>query len=135
MVGFSGTRGVRYGFMTGILAQPPLSAARITSTALPISVSRTVPRVDASDQRMPATLRAQGDRFQGSVDSARSAIVIVGKPSGSGGRPDRMHTDAEHAQRPADLSRRLILERLQAGDVDGVVALYESDAVLALPDA
>jgi ketosteroid isomerase-like protein len=34
---------------------------------------------------------------------------------------------------PEDLSR-LIVERLNAGDVDGLVALYESDAVLALAD-
>ncbi len=34
---------------------------------------------------------------------------------------------------PEGLSR-LIVERLNAGDVDGLVALYESDAVLALPD-
>lgn len=44
-----------------------------------------------------------------------------------------MHTDAERAAHPEDLSR-LILERLNAGDVDGLVALYEPDAVLALPD-
>jgi len=29
---------------------------------------------------------------------------------------------------------RLVVERLSAGDVDGLVALYEADAVLALPD-
>ncbi|MBC7300724.1 MAG: nuclear transport factor 2 family protein [Nocardia sp.] len=39
----------------------------------------------------------------------------------------------ERAQRPEDLSR-LVVERLNAGDVDGLVELYESDAVLALPD-
>lgn len=44
-----------------------------------------------------------------------------------------MHADAERATRPEDLSR-LILERLNAGDIDGLVALYEPDAVLALPD-
>jgi ketosteroid isomerase-like protein len=44
-----------------------------------------------------------------------------------------MRTDGERAMRPEDLSR-LILERLNAGDVDGLVALYEPDAVLALPD-
>jgi ketosteroid isomerase-like protein len=44
-----------------------------------------------------------------------------------------MHADAERATRPEDLSR-LIVERLNAGDVDGPVALYEPDAVLALPD-
>ncbi len=40
---------------------------------------------------------------------------------------------AERARRPEDLSR-LIVQRLNAGDVDGLVALYEPDAVLALPD-
>lgn len=39
---------------------------------------------------------------------------------------------AERAFCPEDLSR-LILDRLNRGDVDGLVALYESDAVLALP--
>jgi ketosteroid isomerase-like protein len=45
-----------------------------------------------------------------------------------------MH-DAEAAQRalqPEDLDR-LFLERANAGDVDGVVALYEPGAVLAFP--
>jgi ketosteroid isomerase-like protein len=44
-----------------------------------------------------------------------------------------MHADAEHATHPEDLSR-LIVERLNAGDIDGLTALYESHAVLALPD-
>jgi ketosteroid isomerase-like protein len=44
-----------------------------------------------------------------------------------------MHADAQRATQPEDLSR-FIVERLNAGDVDGLVALYESDAVLALPD-
>jgi ketosteroid isomerase-like protein len=39
----------------------------------------------------------------------------------------------ERALEPEDLSR-FIVERLNAGDVDGLVALYEPDAVLALPD-
>jgi ketosteroid isomerase-like protein len=39
----------------------------------------------------------------------------------------------EPANRPEDLSR-FIVERLNRGDVDGVTALYEPDAVLALPD-
>ncbi|CAM3248081.1 YybH family protein [Stackebrandtia soli] len=39
----------------------------------------------------------------------------------------------ESAARPEDLSR-LIVERLNAGDVDALVALYEPDAVLALPE-
>jgi ketosteroid isomerase-like protein len=37
------------------------------------------------------------------------------------------------ARQPEELSR-LIVERLNAGDVDGLVALYEPDAVLALPE-
>jgi ketosteroid isomerase-like protein len=44
-----------------------------------------------------------------------------------------MHADVERATQPEDLSR-LIVARLNAGDVDGLVALYEPDAVLALPD-
>jgi ketosteroid isomerase-like protein len=44
-----------------------------------------------------------------------------------------MHADAEPATHPEDLSR-LIVERLNAGDINGLVALYEPDAVLALPD-
>jgi ketosteroid isomerase-like protein len=39
---------------------------------------------------------------------------------------------AERAQQPEDLDR-LFLERANAGDVDGVVALYEPQAVLAFP--
>lgn len=42
-------------------------------------------------------------------------------------------TDREGAAQPEDLSR-LIVDRLNAGDVDGLVALYEPEAVLALPD-
>jgi len=38
----------------------------------------------------------------------------------------------ERARRPELLSR-LIVERLNAGDVDGLVELYEPDAVLDLP--
>jgi ketosteroid isomerase-like protein len=38
----------------------------------------------------------------------------------------------QRAVRPEDLSR-YIVERLNAGDVEGLVALYEPDAVLALP--
>lgn len=41
--------------------------------------------------------------------------------------------DRERAVQPEDLSR-LIVERLNAGDVEGLVALYEPDAVLALPN-
>ncbi|MGH3645956.1 MAG: YybH family protein [Micromonosporaceae bacterium] len=38
----------------------------------------------------------------------------------------------ERAARPEDLSR-FFVERANAGDVEGLVALYEPDAVLALP--
>ena len=38
----------------------------------------------------------------------------------------------ERAANPEDLER-LFVERLNAGDVDGLVALYEADAVMALP--
>jgi ketosteroid isomerase-like protein len=41
--------------------------------------------------------------------------------------------ERERAARPEDLSD-YVVERLNAGDVDGLVALYEPDAVLALPD-
>ena len=39
---------------------------------------------------------------------------------------------AERARQPEDLDR-LFLERANAGDVEGVVDLYEPDAVLAFP--
>jgi ketosteroid isomerase-like protein len=39
---------------------------------------------------------------------------------------------AERARQPEDLDR-LFLERANAGDVDGVVELYEPQAVLAFP--
>ncbi len=42
------------------------------------------------------------------------------------------HRQWKPAQRPEDLSR-FFVERANAGDVEGLVALYESDAVLALP--
>jgi len=44
-----------------------------------------------------------------------------------------MTVDTARATRPEDLSR-LLVERLNAADVDGLVALYEPDAVLALAD-
>jgi ketosteroid isomerase-like protein len=40
--------------------------------------------------------------------------------------------DRDRAREPNDIGR-LLRERLNARDLDGVVALYESDAVLALP--
>lgn len=42
-------------------------------------------------------------------------------------------TDRERAREPNDIAK-LLLARMNAGDIDGVVALYEPDAVLALPD-
>lgn len=44
-------------------------------------------------------------------------------------------TDRDHepAREPNDLGR-LLLERMNAGDIDGIMALYEPEAVLALPD-
>jgi len=46
-----------------------------------------------------------------------------------------MSTDQRRARaaQPEDLGR-FFVERANAGDVDGLVALYEPDAVLALPD-
>ena len=41
--------------------------------------------------------------------------------------------DYEKAAQPEDLSR-FFVERANAGDVEGLVALYTPDAVLALPD-
>jgi ketosteroid isomerase-like protein len=40
--------------------------------------------------------------------------------------------EREKARAPEDLGR-MFLERANAGDVDGLVALYEADAVLAFP--
>ena len=45
-----------------------------------------------------------------------------------------MSDNDQQAARPEDLSR-LFVERANAGDVDGLVALYEPDAVLAFPPA
>lgn len=65
---------------------------------------------------------------------ARAADVrMVETLSQLSGKLASMHADAEHATHPEDLSR-LIVERLNAGDIDGLTALYESHAVLALPD-
>ena len=40
--------------------------------------------------------------------------------------------DHEKAQQPEDLTR-LFVERANAGDADGIAALYEPDAVMAYP--
>jgi ketosteroid isomerase-like protein len=44
-----------------------------------------------------------------------------------------MDVHAQRATEPQQLSR-FVVERLNAGDVGGLVALYEPDAVLGLPD-
>jgi ketosteroid isomerase-like protein len=44
-----------------------------------------------------------------------------------------VNADRENALGPEDLSR-LIVRRLNEGDVEGLVALYEPEAILALPD-
>jgi ketosteroid isomerase-like protein len=49
------------------------------------------------------------------------------------GRPMTSVDACPPAFQPQDLSR-FFVERANAGDVDGLVALYESQAVLALPD-
>lgn len=41
-------------------------------------------------------------------------------------------SDREKAMRPEDITR-LFVERSNAGDADGVAALYEADAVMAYP--
>jgi ketosteroid isomerase-like protein len=41
--------------------------------------------------------------------------------------------DREPARQPGDLSR-LFVQRANAGDVEGLVALYEPAAILSLPD-
>jgi ketosteroid isomerase-like protein len=43
------------------------------------------------------------------------------------------HTMREPARNPEDLARFFVV-RANAGDVEGLVALYEPDAVLAAPD-
>ena len=58
-------------------------------------------------------------------ESSREQNGRLGQEQNGGpGRPK--------AENPADLAR-LFLARANAGDVDGVVALYEEDAVLAFP--
>lgn len=65
-----------------------------------------------------------------------SAMVPSGVPAGElsygSGRLAPMQSDAERATQPEDLSR-LLVQRLNNGDVDGLTALYEPNAVLALP--
>ena len=46
--------------------------------------------------------------------------------------PDAMSISRETAKNPEDLTR-LFVERVNAGDVEGLVALYEPTAVMAYP--
>jgi ketosteroid isomerase-like protein len=58
-----------------------------------------------------------------------------GRPENGGpenGGQRNIEPSRPKAASPADLAR-LFLDRANAGDVDGVVALYEADAVLAFP--
>ncbi len=43
-----------------------------------------------------------------------------------------MTTERERANEPEDITR-LIVERMNAGDADGIAALYAADAVMAFP--
>src|SRR5262245_9696212 len=55
------------------------------------------------------------------------------KPDRSTGDTMDSHTMREPARNPEDLARFFVV-RANAGDVEGLVALYEPDAVLAAPD-
>lgn len=57
------------------------------------------------------------------------AAVTGPDPDAHGAPPS---ADREPARRPEDLSR-FFIERANAGDLEGLVALYEPHAVLALP--
>jgi uncharacterized protein (TIGR02246 family) len=48
------------------------------------------------------------------------------------GTEEDLVSDHQKAMRPEDVTR-LFVERVNAGDADGVAALYEEDAVLAYP--
>lgn len=48
-------------------------------------------------------------------------------------RDDGVTAEREHARGPGDLAR-LFVERVNAGDVVGLVELYEPDAILAVRD-
>ncbi|MDN3243626.1 YybH family protein [Glycomyces tritici] len=43
-----------------------------------------------------------------------------------------MAADGKHANEPEHVTR-LVAERLNAGDIDGIAELYEDDAVIAFP--
>ncbi|GGS90373.1 hypothetical protein GCM10010176_037660 [Nonomuraea spiralis] len=59
--------------------------------------------------------------------------MITCRQDQHGGRESQVTDSGKRAERPEDLSR-FVVERLNAGDVEGLVALYEPGAVLALPD-
>jgi ketosteroid isomerase-like protein len=72
---------------------------------------------------------------EGDDGASSSGDDAPGRPENSGptnGRPESGEPSRPKAASPADLAR-LFLDRANAGDVDGVVALYETDAVLAFP--
>lgn len=63
------------------------------------------------------------------VSAARDAARNCTSDDGGGEVTD--FDDRERAAEPEDLGR-LFLERANTGDVDGLVALYEPDAVVAV---
>ena len=79
-----------------------------------------------SDDHAPGQEENAGSgREQNNGGSGREQNNGPGREQNNGpGRPK--------AENPADLAR-LFLDRANAGDVAGVVALYEADAVLAFP--
>lgn len=58
--------------------------------------------------------------------------LIASKRSGHIGGQEEGRMSDERAREPEDITR-LVVERVDAGDADGVAALYEPDAVLAFP--
>ena len=80
---------------------------------------------------VPRRLGVDHDLIRNPVDVVR---WMRAQPRGVGAvRNHRgMTIERERARRPEDLER-FFVERLNAGDVDGLVALYEPGAVMALP--
>lgn len=77
--------------------------------------------LDRRDQVRPGHFSAAGE------EPAQLPRVVS-----PGDDTDRV-TPHQPARKPADLSR-FFIERANVGDVDGLVALYEPEAVLAMPD-
>lgn len=78
----------------------------------------------------PASITTSSGSLAGEPASPRGSRRVGGV---SDHRTMTDATEREPALRPEDLER-LVVERLNAGDVEGLVALYEPDAVMALPD-